>query len=71
MPVRCLGCGATFDLWHDLLAQGEENIAEVARDGLGEREHFCWRCRKISSEVKRDDINESEVDELELELSWE
>jgi len=41
----CVSCGATFDLSHDLLASDEIDIDELKEKGIGEREHYCWRCR--------------------------
>lgn len=66
LPVQCVNCGTTFDLWHDLVARGEtiENLEE----DLGEREHFCWECRQFLQEEHQED---GRTDGLELELSWE
>ncbi len=64
LPVRCMECGATFDLWYDLSSGGE----------IGEVEHLCWSCReKESKRFKRVEEFEQSLEEDsldEIELNW-
>ncbi len=74
LPMQCKRCGSTFDLWHDLLKQGEgkEEIYEALSDM---KENFCWKCRKfVAGEMDFSSIgNEIEVsqeNEDDFDLHW-
>ena len=74
LPVQCKACGSSFDLWPDLLSS-EEGGEGIELGGLGEKEHFCWRCRQtifgsnsgFSESVEDLDI----VENNGFELFWE
>ena len=73
LPMQCKRCGATFDLWHDLL--DKEKISENEAFELGEiKEHFCWKCRKVVTGDMgfvsfEDDIQVSQ-EEQDFDLHW-
>ncbi len=81
LPVMCVNCGATFDLWHDLISSGdkedlvefkENDTLELERRGLVEKEHFCWKCRQKSMGRKLNQKDTELVEEdNEFELEWE
>lgn len=69
LPVRCIKCGTTFDLWYDLLSKGagREEMMEIAGN-LVDSERLCWECRKEAFE----NIGQIEEDATEeLTLDWE
>lgn len=77
LPVRCVKCGTTFDLWYDLLAndKGSEVAAEIALESAKDEQHLCWDCRKEMSALPRFEA-EMEMGVLEendddFKLSWE
>ncbi len=70
LPVQCATCGATFDLWYDLLAREGKNemMLDAVKNTYADEEHLCWECRR--REASRDfEVVEEEEDELTL--SWE
>ncbi len=72
LPVRCASCGATFDLWYDLLA-GEDGVKGVPAGKIREEEHLCWQCRE-SMPKKWEPIDVEAMDESEedgLSLYWD
>ena len=74
LPVQCKACGSSFDLWPDLLSS-EDNKEDLAFNGLGEKEHFCWRCRQTifgNNSGFSEHIGDLEIVENHgFELFWE
>ncbi len=68
LPVKCVKCGTTFDLWYDLISKGvgREEMAEMA-GGLVDEQRLCWECRKEAFE--NIGVEEDVADELTLD--WE
>ena len=74
LPVQCKACGSTFDLWPDLLSL-EESGDDMGLSGLGEKEHFCWRCRQTifgnNSGFSENSEDLEIVENNGFELFWE
>jgi hypothetical protein len=74
LPVQCVGCGTTFDLWYDLQTGGgrADDIEGITVEGYGDEQHLCWGCRKKGEESGRGvGIIEGDNAEDDLVLTWE
>lgn len=72
LPVQCAKCGATFDLWYDLLARESKSelMLDAVKNSYEDEEHLCWGCRqREGARGEFGDVEES--DEDELTLTWE
>lgn len=73
LPNRCKKCGATFDLWYELLESEERLDSEEIQDKLGKKlaESLCWGCKKQVLNVIRGNKEEDEsLDEFFLDLEY-
>jgi len=71
LPVQCVRCGASFDLWHDLLqvGDGKEEIYEALSDM---KEDLCWRCRAIvAGELESNNENVEETEKFGLDEDFD
>ena len=75
IPTICNKCGATFDLWYELV-EGDKRInKEEIEERLGKKqaESLCWDCKQefitrfVSRETEEDD-SQLEFEDFYLDL---
>ena len=76
IPTQCKRCGATFDLWYDLLETEEKRGNGEIEEKTGKKfyQSLCWGCKKQilnTLTVKKEKEDSDTLDEFFLELGYE
>jgi DNA-directed RNA polymerase subunit N (RpoN/RPB10) len=72
LPIQCVKCGVSFDLWHDLLAKGITADDEVHEALDADHEHLCWDCRRVvAGELEEEETQEEVLDVWEFNFILE
>ena len=78
LPIQCVGCGATFDLWKELLLREKNGSSGLKSGDVGFAEYFCPGCRsRIGSQRGNSFLTDAEEAESmdgvqdKFALTWE